>query len=627
MLIAQVCDFGDDGDARYRAHDPSRFLARLPQVTTVDCHYFGRHLMELVDAADVLVLHFVNDWDFLDLCLRRRQAGKITVFEANDYYPDLQPWYPQARHWQDGTLRQLLLQFLKIADGVQTSTRELARRWQELGAKQVAVFANQLSDVPAFLPSPERQLTIGWGGSPGHLADWYAVSHVLQKWLDAHPDVHLAVMTAEPARPFLRLDDSRYHFTPFGSLEQYQTFLRRLDVGLAPLLPTDYNRCRSDVKFLEYASNGVAGIYASLEPYETVIDGQTGLTYRTPDQLVERLELLRTNPALRETLRRLAHDYVCRERLLAAHVEERLIWYKTLLGNRPRDGRVPPVVANEAQAEGNYLRLTASEPEQMLKTALRTPDPAEAGRLLAGLVDRYPQYVPAVQYHGVLLNNQRQFAAALANLEAARQRGVEGARLWSEIGRAWFHLGEHAKAREAMEQAVRLNRHHLPAWQYLLRMLAATKSPDGPAAAQKAQALFPESLAIALLAVPMLPPKPAFELLLGVMDQIIPGVMEVERPTFLAALRNAVLNVVRQRSESREALSLLKRASECFPASARLAAEYGALLFRHGRADEALAEYARALGLHRHAALFREEFPAEVAPLEWQLSHGRPNGC
>jgi hypothetical protein len=30
MLIVQVCDFGDDGDARYRVHDPSIALGALP---------------------------------------------------------------------------------------------------------------------------------------------------------------------------------------------------------------------------------------------------------------------------------------------------------------------------------------------------------------------------------------------------------------------------------------------------------------------------------------------------------------------------------------------------------------------------------------------------------------------
>ena len=77
MLIVQVCDFGDDGDARHRMHDPSRFLGRLPGVTAIDCHFRHRYLPQLVDQADVLVLQFVNDWEWLSVCTRRAQR-KLT---------------------------------------------------------------------------------------------------------------------------------------------------------------------------------------------------------------------------------------------------------------------------------------------------------------------------------------------------------------------------------------------------------------------------------------------------------------------------------------------------------------------------------------------------------------------
>jgi len=121
MLIVQVCDFGSDGDARYRVHDPSRALGNLNGVTTVDCHFLSRFLPELVERADVLVLQFVMDWEMTGVCLRRRAAGKVTVFEANDYFFDLQPWNPIAKPWQDPAVQELYLQLLKLADGVQTT--------------------------------------------------------------------------------------------------------------------------------------------------------------------------------------------------------------------------------------------------------------------------------------------------------------------------------------------------------------------------------------------------------------------------------------------------------------------------------------------------------------------------
>ena len=101
----------------------------------MDCHFFHRSLPELVQVADILVLQFVNDWELLSLCERRRAAGKITVFEANDYFFDLQPWNPIASQWLDRSLGELYGQLLRSADAVQTSTEELARHWRQRGAR------------------------------------------------------------------------------------------------------------------------------------------------------------------------------------------------------------------------------------------------------------------------------------------------------------------------------------------------------------------------------------------------------------------------------------------------------------------------------------------------------------
>jgi len=176
---------------------------------------------------------------------------------------------------------------------VQTSTTYLAEQWRSMGARKVQVFPNQLVHLQPLPELAERPFTIGWAGSPGHFADLYHVAPHLQQWLDAHQDAHLAIMTNELAQEFIQLDPSRFQFKPFGPIESYLDFLVSIDVGIAPLLPTQYNKGRSDVKFLEYASCGVAGIYQNLEPYrQSVKHCETGLLFSTPEELIERLDQL-----------------------------------------------------------------------------------------------------------------------------------------------------------------------------------------------------------------------------------------------------------------------------------------------------------------------------------------------
>ena len=471
-------------------------------------------------------------------------------------------------------MQELYLQLLRLCDGVQTSTPELARRWKERGASEVAVFQNYLTEVPPLPPAPRRPLTIGWAGSPGHLADWYDLSPVLQKWLDAHPQVHLAVMTNELGKDFFRLPEERYRFAGFASLEAYLQFLTGIDIGIAPLLPTGYNRCRSDVKFLEYASRGVAGIYQDIEPYrDSVVPLETGMLYRTHDELIQCLDRLSGDDELRSRIRQQGHQYVAQKRMLAENIQERLDWYRSLARNPSQRISLPPEIANQALADQGYLQLPVQEPERTLRDALQASTPAQALSTLSPLLEKHPKYLAAIQHQGRLLNDQRQHRAALEALERAGALCPESARTLSEIGRAWYRLNDDARAREKMEEAMRANPHYLPAWQYLLRLLAFAKSPDGPAFARRAEELFPDCYPISLLGIATYPPSEAPRMLLSALERHAGSIVEIERTTALSAFRQAILDVLKTAPADVETLPLLARACEILPESARLASE------------------------------------------------------
>lgn len=620
-LILQICDFLDDGDGRYRMHEPSRHLGRLPGVTVIDCHFYHRHLPALIEAADVIVLPFLHDWDFFSVIEQRRAAGRVTVFEANDYFYDVQPWNPVARQWLDRAVQEEYRHYLAAADAVQTSTEELARRWRPL-ARRVAVFANQLTEVPPLMPPPERPLTVGWGGSPGHFADWYHVAPVLQKWLDAHPDVHLAVMTHEFAKPFFRMPAGRYHFTPFGSLAAYLAFLPRLDIGLAPLLPTDYNRGRSDVKFLEYAAHGVAGIYADLEPYRgSVVPGETGLLYRSEQELLQCLDQLAVDAALRNRVRANAQAYVSKERRLSDHVSARLDFYRSLLPGGPRGATLDDALLRDAVRDGNYLQLRPGPPEQTLLSAHQPAAGTQAVTALVRPVQEYPNYQAALQQLGKLLNDRRDAQEAMKYLERARALNPRSARTLCEMGRSRFLVQDVAGARQHLEAALEINPYYFPGWQYLLRALSLFRAPDGPRWAERARQLFPTVYALAWAGAGVYEGLEGVKVLHQSLDEYSGGFKSDEVPDAAAALGQAVVDVAGPRLATPEALALLQRGCEVFPQSARLAHLLGTALHLDGREDESQAHYHRALEIQRGAALYRNEFPKDNGSIHyWQFA-------
>lgn len=641
MLIVQLCDFGNDGDAEYRLHEPSRQLGRAGDVSIIDCHFAHRRVPELADRADVLIVQFINDWELLSRCMARRAAGKVTVFEANDYFFDLQPWNPIAAGWRDRTVQELYRQLLVHADGVQTSSESLAERWRRFGAREIAVFRNHLPQIEPLPATPRRPITIGWAGSPGHFADWFAVVPHLSAWLERHPNTHLAVMCNELARGFFSLPASRYQFTPFGSLQDYLRFLTTLDIGLAPLLPTEYNRCRSDVKFLEYASQGVVGIYADLDPYRSsVIHGETGLIYQTPNEMIACLDLLLENEELRHRLRSNAHQYVAKNRLIGPNIGERLEWYRQLIAKVTEDPNLPVKVSPEP---AGYQALRAEVPETKLIEVQQGLSLNEAMSVLKEVLELDPQYLTALQLQARLKNDQRQHRDAFACLERAMSIAPGNTRTLNELGRTLYLLDDLPKARAALDAAIQINPQYLPAWQYLLRLLTITKSPDAMRYAVMAAERFPTCYPLILPSLDAYPASTAIQVVWDLLERTAPTLTVVERPIALSAFRQAIVSVVARsagdtnrpvddkKADDAITVAMLRRACEVFPDSPKLAGELGQALLRTGDADKAVRQMARGLSLHQQAAADREEFASDSQiPWEWyfakQIESGRGPG-
>ncbi len=609
-LIVQACEFQADGDAVHRFHAPSHALSELPGVCVIDVCLNHRRLPELMQQADVLILAGF-DADLVPFVEQRRSQGKITMFEANDYYYDIQSWNPLATRWYDRALQAACRQGLELCDAVQTSMPELARQWRLRTTRPVVAFLNQLGEVPPLEPRPNRPLTIGWGGSPGHFADWFHLAPKLQRWLEKNPQVHLAVMNSEFARSFIQLSPERYHYTPFGSLADYLAFLKRLDIGLAPLLPSDYNRCRSDVKFLEYASRGVVGIYAELEPYrDSVVHGETGLVYRTDEELFSHLDCLVSDAALRNRLRQQAHAYVVGNRQLRQNIQTRWDFYRSLLPAEPRGGEVSAGVLALAERNGRYLQLRAQEPEQTLTKIQKTPTSAESLNSLRNLVEQHPDYLPALQTLGYQWNDQRQ-PQALNCLERARNLYPQSARTLAEIARCHFRNGRAQDGLEMLKRTVEMNPHSLTAWQYLLKLLQAAKATDGAAWAAKSREFHPENYGLALLGARLYPLGEAIPLLQNLVETHAPTLAPEELATASAAFSEAIREIVSPHLATPVALSLLTVASRAFPHSALLSNLHSFALRAAGRLEDGYREAVRALELRRAAQTFRLEFPRD----------------
>lgn len=330
LQLLLIGSFGSSGDPVYRLHQPAAALARLDGVEVHELHPLARDRDAAALAADVLVLVMGMDVELLRLVHQRRQLGRPTVLEVNDWLPGVQPCNPVHANWSDARAWQLLTPLIRHCDAVQVSSPGLARRLKPL-ARQIQLVANQLPHVPPLQPRSQGRLRVGWGGSAGHRDDIAFIAPALIQWLERHSHVQLEVM-ADPAflELFAAAPTERFVFHPAGPVERYLHWLETLHIGLAPLLPNDYNLCRSDVKFLEYASRGVAPVLQRLPTYASVRDGHTGLLFSDADELLGHLDALVAHPERVSHLAKAAHAHVGRRRLLAQHCPGQLAFYRRL---------------------------------------------------------------------------------------------------------------------------------------------------------------------------------------------------------------------------------------------------------------------------------------------------------
>ena len=123
-------------------------------------------------------------------------------------------------------------------------------------------------------------------------------------------------------------------FTPTCDYDAYLALLGQCEISFMPLGDTPFNRAKSDLKFIEAGACRVASLASHVVYAASIEEGRTGLLFRNPDELHERLRRLVAMPEVARGLGNAARSYVAGERMLAYQVAERVAWYRSLWARR-----------------------------------------------------------------------------------------------------------------------------------------------------------------------------------------------------------------------------------------------------------------------------------------------------
>jgi glycosyltransferase involved in cell wall biosynthesis len=233
-------------------------------------------------------------------------AGNVRrVFEIDDDLLNVEPTSPKAfAAYADPSTRRRLLENMRAADAVTVSTEYLAGVVRgEYGVQApVHVLPNCL-DAAVLKLAPVEQagpMTVGWAGSDTHRGDFELVRRPLARFLRGHGEVGLSFMGVDYG---WLLGNPDRRLTPWVPVwDDPVGYMRCLDwqVGLAPLANTQFNRCKSALKALEYAARGIVVVASDVEPYRRFVEhGVTGFLVSRDHEWREVLELLAGDVELR----------------------------------------------------------------------------------------------------------------------------------------------------------------------------------------------------------------------------------------------------------------------------------------------------------------------------------------
>lgn len=310
---------------RPRIHEPFAALNTIPGVRCTSHRWGSIPAVDMNTESQIIIQQRVKE---LDLAEQRLVilGGYLLIAELDD---------DPAAVYGDNLLP------LQAVHAVQVSAEAIAELVRPINPN-VMVFDNQIADLPPWRDREEDGTVDIFFGALNRETDWAPIMPALNRVI-ATCGVPLAFHVVSDRAFFdaLEISVARKAFTPFCDYRDYRDILSLCDIALLPLEPTQFNRCKSDLKFLECAAEGVA-VLASVAAWEAIDTnkpsgiewhGSVACTYWGEASFESTLKWMLSGDTRQIATN--AYTYVRNHRLLGQHYRKRYDWYQHLLTHKP----------------------------------------------------------------------------------------------------------------------------------------------------------------------------------------------------------------------------------------------------------------------------------------------------
>ena len=276
---------------------------------------------------EYLVFQRPMDTPRLEAAKLLKQRGHKIIFDNDDTYKIS----PMGKFYERKKLKEIqrnLDEFIRLADLVTTTTEYLANEYRKLN-KNVVVLPNCVDpdDWDTPLRNETDKIRIGVVGSTTTTGDQKVLKPILD-WLNKRDDVQIVLFGLPPIDKGTKLlrklykeeiyfwDKYNIEWQPFVPMSEYFETLNelRLDIMLIPRQDNYFNRCKSNIKFLEASMLEIPVIAQGFKdgnsPYQKdIVNGENGLIAITKNDWKKHIKYLIKNKQQRLIIGKNAYHY------------------------------------------------------------------------------------------------------------------------------------------------------------------------------------------------------------------------------------------------------------------------------------------------------------------------------
>jgi len=282
------------------------------------------------EKADIVIWHPVFYDLSLDLFLEmQHKHQKPFLVETDDNFIDVPVWNEAGNQFRQGQgPRRVALDCLRNADALICSTPDLSETYKPIN-ENVHVIENSLDfkgdrkfvGWDKVSPRKHKGVRIGWIGGRTHFDDLMMVAPTLRNVLLDNPDVRLTLVNSAIERSCEALG-REYPFKGLKNvtvadrsvaINRYAKFMASFgfDIGIAPLVDHNFNRSKSNLRWLEYSALGIPSVCSKIGHFKrTVANGIDGFLASDDREWEKYLSALIKDVPLREDMGRRAKKAV-----------------------------------------------------------------------------------------------------------------------------------------------------------------------------------------------------------------------------------------------------------------------------------------------------------------------------